>query len=164
MLKRILQLLKPTLPVVAILMASLVAASASARADGGTLVYGMPADHDIMDPHATGGWITYHVTYQMFESFVKEDLTEADVMTPKLVPGPGDPSWEVSDDGTAIHLPSARRGQVSTTASPSTPMPRMFNFARFWDKDSPSTTTTSPRPSSAAYTQWIKSRRKDSTT
>ncbi len=32
-------------------------ASFQARA-GGTLVYGMPADHDILDPHATGGWIT----------------------------------------------------------------------------------------------------------
>ncbi len=33
------------------------------------------------------GWVTYHVTYQVFESFVKENLTEADLMTPKLAPG-----------------------------------------------------------------------------
>src|ERR1700728_290767 len=38
----------------------------SARA-AGTLIWGMPAETDILDPHATGGWSTYQVTYQIFE-------------------------------------------------------------------------------------------------
>jgi len=32
------------------------------------LVWGMPAETDILDPHATGGWLTYDVTYQIFEA------------------------------------------------------------------------------------------------
>jgi ABC-type transport system substrate-binding protein len=59
---------------------------AQADAAGGTLVWGMPAETDILDPHATGGWLTYDVTYQMFEGFAKEDLTDPNVSYPKLEP------------------------------------------------------------------------------
>ncbi len=123
-----------------------------ARAQG-TLIYGMPADHDIMDPHATGGWITYQVTYNIFESFVKEDLTEADVMTPRLVPGLAT-SWEVSDDGTeyTFHL---REGVTFHDGEPFNADAVMFNFDRFWNKDSPHYFEKSAAFVSA-YTQWIK--------
>ncbi|MGF1608687.1 MAG: ABC transporter substrate-binding protein [Kiloniellales bacterium] len=123
-----------------------------ARAQG-TLIYGMPADHDILDPHATGGWVTYHVTYNIFESFVKEDLTEADVMTPRLVPGLAT-SWEVSDDGTVytFHL---RDGVEFHDGEPFDADAVMFNFERFWDKDSPNYYEKSAAFVSA-YTQWIK--------
>ena len=30
----------------------------------GTLIWGMPSETDTLDPHATGGWTTYQVTYQ----------------------------------------------------------------------------------------------------
>ena len=52
----------------------------------GTLIWGMPAETDTLDPHATGGWSTYQITYQIFEGLVKEDLTKADVATPPLIP------------------------------------------------------------------------------
>src|ERR1700679_2324124 len=47
----------------------------------GTLIWGMPAETDTLDPHATGGWSTYQITYQIFEGLVKEDLTKADDVT-----------------------------------------------------------------------------------
>ena len=89
----------------------------------------MPADHDILDPHATGGWITYQVTYNIFESFVKEDLTEADVLTPKLVPGLAT-SWEVSDDGTQYTF-YLREGVTFHDGEPFDADAVMFNFSRF---------------------------------
>src|SRR5215467_3189610 len=86
--------------------AGLVATTALAMATGltavahaaGTLIWGMPAETDALDPHATGGWSTYQITYQIFEGLVKEDLTKADVPTPPLVPGLAK-SWDISDDG-----------------------------------------------------------------
>ena len=50
----------------------------------------MPAETDTLDPHATGGWSTYQITYQIFEGLVKEDLTKADDATPAARAGPRD--------------------------------------------------------------------------
>lgn len=137
---------------VGVLVGAAVAGAPDARAQG-TLVYGMPADHDILDPHATGGWITYQVTYNIFESFVKEDLTEADVMTPKLVPGLAT-SWDVSDDGTVytFHLREGVKFHDGTAFDADAVM---YNFGRFWDKESPHYFEKTAAFVSA-YTQWIK--------
>ena len=70
----------------ALAVTSLEATSVTAEA-AGTLIWGMPAETDTLDPHATGGWGTYQITYQIFEGLVKEDLTKADAPTPPLVPG-----------------------------------------------------------------------------
>ena len=83
MLKRI---LIPTLASLALAGAvALVGTAQDAAAEGGegTLVWGMPA---ILDPHATGGWLTYDVTYQIFEGFAKEDLTDPNAETDILDP------------------------------------------------------------------------------
>src|SRR5258707_9540955 len=53
---------------------------------GGTLVYGMEGPSDILDPQATGCWLTYRVTFQMFEGLLAEDLTKADGPIPPVVP------------------------------------------------------------------------------
>ena len=74
------------------------------------LIWGMPAETDILDPHATGGWSTYQVTYQIFEGLAKEDLTKADVPSPPLVPGLAT-SWDISPDGD-LHVQAAPRRQV----------------------------------------------------
>ena len=73
-----------------------------AKAGESTLIFGHSADTDILDPHATGGWITYEVTYQMFEGFVKEDLSDPNAKTPKLIPALAT-SWDthfVSERGS----------------------------------------------------------------
>ena len=70
--------------------AGTLAAPKRARAQtpkkGGTLVYGMEGPSDILDPQATGCWLTYRVTFQMFEGLLAEDLTRADVAIPTVVP------------------------------------------------------------------------------
>src|SRR6266516_1084652 len=50
-------------------------AFAQAPARGGTLVLGIEADPDILDPHVGTGWVTWRVDYQIYEGLVKEDLT-----------------------------------------------------------------------------------------
>jgi peptide/nickel transport system substrate-binding protein len=121
-------------------------------AAGGTLIYGMPAETDILDPHATGGWVTYQVTYQIFEGFVKEDLTDPKAATPKLIPALAT-SWERSDDGKVytFHL---RPGVKFHDGTPFDAAAAKFNFERFWDKSSPN---YYPKSAAfvAAYTRWI---------
>jgi peptide/nickel transport system substrate-binding protein len=119
----------------------------------GTLIWGMPADTDILDPQATGGWDTYQVTYQIFEGLVKEDLTKADVPTPPIVPALAS-SWTVSPDGLQYTF-KLRPGVKFQDGTPFDAAAVKFNFDRFWDKTSPN---YYPKTASfvAAYTKWIK--------
>ncbi len=129
------------------------AASGAARA-AGTLIWGMPAETDILDPHATGGWSTYQVTYQIFEGLVKEDLTKADVPTPPLVPGLAT-SWEISPDGT-VYTFKLRPGVKFHDGTPFDAAAVKFNFERFWDESSPNFYKKA-KAFVIAYTKWIKS-------
>jgi peptide/nickel transport system substrate-binding protein len=119
----------------------------------GTLIWGMPSETDILDPHATGGWTTYQITYQLFEGLVKEDLTDANAATPKLVPGLAE-SWEISPDGLQYTF-KLRPGVTFHDGTPFDAAAVKFNFERFWDKSSPN---YYPKAASfvAAYTKWIK--------
>ena len=74
------------------------AARAQTPKKGGTLVYGMEGPSDILDPQATGCWLTYRVTFQMFEGLLAEDLTQADVAIPKVIPKLAE-SYTLSKDG-----------------------------------------------------------------
>jgi len=144
------------------LRAGLLAASAlaitaampvAARA-AGTLIWGMPAETDILDPHATGGWSTYQVTYQIFEGLVKEDLTKADVASPPLVPGLAT-SWDISPDGT-VYTFKLRPGVKFHDGTPFDAAAVKFNFERFWDESSPNFYKKA-KAFVIAYTKWIKS-------
>lgn len=66
--------------------------------EGGTLTIGMESEADLLDPHASSGWVTHRVIYQINESLVAENLTRADAPYPPLVPGLAT-SWDVSPDG-----------------------------------------------------------------
>src|SRR5579883_3617409 len=108
---------------------------AQAAEKGGTLVWGMPAETDILDPHATGGWLTYDVTFQIFEGLAKEDLTKGDVNYPALVPALAK-SWEISKDGTQYTF-KLREGVKFHDGSPFDAEAVKFNFDRFWNEKSP---------------------------
>ena len=120
----------------------------------GTLIWGMPAETDTLDPHATGGWSTYQITYQIFEGLVKEDLTDAKAATPKLIPGLAK-SWTISDDGLTYTF-SLRTGVTFHDGTPFDAAAVKFNFERFWDETSPN---FYPKAKAfvIAYTKWIKS-------
>ncbi len=141
----------------AALVAGVVAASAAAAPAalaGGTLIWGMPAETDILDPHATGGWSTYQVTYQIFEGLVKEDLTRADVPSPPLVPALAT-AWDISPDGL-VYTFKLRPGVKFHDGTPFDAAAAKFNFERFWDETSPNFYAKA-KAFVIAYTKWIKS-------
>jgi peptide/nickel transport system substrate-binding protein len=122
--------------------------------EAGTLIWGMPAETDILDPHATGGWSTYQVTYQIFEGLAKEDLTKADVPSPPLMPGLAT-SWDISPDGT-VYTFKIRPGVKFHDGTPLDAAAVKFNFERFWDESSPNFYKKA-KAFVIAYTKWIKS-------
>src|SRR5947207_6372501 len=82
--------------------AGTLAAPRAARAQGtpkkgGTLIYGMEGPSDILDPQAAGCWLTYRVTYQIFEGLITEDLSKIDRPAPPLI-GRLAENWQLSDD------------------------------------------------------------------
>jgi hypothetical protein len=95
----------------------------------------MPAETDTLDPHATSGWSTYQITYQIFEGLVKEDLAKADDVTPTLVPGLAT-SWDISPDGLT-HTFHLREGVKFHDGTPVDAAAAKFNFDRFWNESSP---------------------------
>jgi peptide/nickel transport system substrate-binding protein len=114
------------------------AASAQPRATpkkGGTLVYGMEGPSDILDPQATGCWLTYRVTYQMFEGLLAEDLTRADVTVPPIVPRLAE-SWAVSKDGLSRTF-KLRRGVKFHDGTPFDAHAAVFSWERMYKKDAP---------------------------
>src|SRR2546426_5067219 len=67
--------------------AGTLAAPRAARAQGtpkkgGTLVYGMEGPSDILDPQATGCWLTYRVTFQMFEGLLRSEEHTSELQSP----------------------------------------------------------------------------------
>src|SRR5688500_19337920 len=96
--------------VLALMLVAPMSAPAQAPTRGGTLVLGIEADPDILDPHVGTGWVTWRVDYQIYEGLVKEDLT-----IKPTGPGPAPivpslaTSWELSPDG-ATYTFKLRKG------------------------------------------------------
>ncbi len=97
-----------------------------------TFIYGMPADHGILDPHVTCGWMAKMVNYQIYESLVEIDLQSPD--WPTQFKGQLAESWDISPDGTeyTFHL---RRGVTFHDGTPFNADAVKYNFDRFLNKD-----------------------------
>src|SRR5437879_3177895 len=120
--------------------AGTLAAPRAARAQGtpktgGTLVYGMEGPSDILDPQATGCWLTYRVTFQMFEGLLAEDLTKADVAVPPLIPRLAE-SWQVGKDGLTRTF-KLRKGVKFHDGTPFNAQAAVFSWERMFKKDAP---------------------------
>ena len=127
-------LLRPIVVTVAAAgFAGAVFASDHARAEN-TFVYGMPADHSILDPHVTCGWMAKMVNYQIYEALVEIDLQSAD--WPTKLKGQLAESWEISDDGIeyTFHL---RKGVNFHDGTPFNADAVKYNFDRFLNRDVP---------------------------
>ncbi|MGQ0676682.1 MAG: hypothetical protein ACT4N4_11430, partial [Rhodospirillales bacterium] len=47
-----------------------------AASAGGTLIWAMPAEMGLYDPHIACGWLTKNVTHMIFDGLVELDLTD----------------------------------------------------------------------------------------
>ena len=102
---------------------------------GGTLVYAMEAEPDILDPHACGGWHTSRLVLQMYDQLVEHDLTVPwqDGAPPKLVPSLAS-GWEISPDGTEYTF-SLRDGIKFHDGTPFDADAVKFNLDRIFKED-----------------------------
>ncbi|MFQ5593996.1 MAG: ABC transporter substrate-binding protein [Anaerolineae bacterium] len=116
---------------------------------GGSLVIGMESEADVLDPHASSGWVTHRVIYQIYESLVAEDLTQANVPYPPLVPGLAE-SWDVSPDGLVytLHL---RDGVRFHDGTPFDAEAVKINIDRMFRRDAP---FFSARAAATTYYLW----------
>lgn len=96
------------------------------------LIIGVESELDILDPHRAGGWSTYRVNRQIYESLVEEELTEpADV--PPLKPALAT-SWDISSDGT-VYTFELRQGVKFHDGSDFNADAVEFNVRRAWDEN-----------------------------
>ena len=102
---------------------------------GGTVVVGMEAESDVMDPHVACCGLTYRVNRQMFEGLVKEDLSRTDVPVPPIVPCLA-ASWTLSDDRRRYTL-KIRPDVKFHDGTPLDAQAVKFNFDRFANKSAP---------------------------
>src|SRR5499425_1176780 len=107
-------------------------AGAQTPKKGGTLIYGMEGPSDILDPQATGCWLTYRVTYQIFEGLFTEDLTKIDQVAPPLV-GRLAESWQLSDDKITRTF-KLRQGVKFQDGTDFNAKAALWNLQRMWDK------------------------------
>ncbi len=105
-----------------------VVAPASAIAAEKTIVIGIEADVNRLDPHASTSWNTFRELLHMFEGFVAEDLTRSDVGTPPIVPALAE-SWEITDGGT-VYTFKLRQGVKFHDGTPWNAEAAKFNLNR----------------------------------
>lgn len=102
---------------------------------GGTLVWGMESEADALDPHGSGGWVTWRVRRNMFEGLVTNDLTKDGAVQLPLVPQLAK-SWELSADGLTYTF-RLRDGVKFQDGTPFDAEAVKFNWERFWKQDAP---------------------------
>src|SRR5262245_9479762 len=115
---------------------------------GGTLVIAKESELDILDPHSAGGWVTWRVSKQMHEGLIDEDLTQANVPYPKLIPKLAT-SWDISKDALTYTF-KLRKGVKFHDGTPFDAAAVKYNIDRCAAKDAPQF-----YPRANAYTRWI---------
>ena len=95
----------------------------------------MEGPSDILDPQATGCWLTYRVTFQMFEGLLAEDLTRADVAIPRVVPKLAE-SYTTAKDGLSRTF-KLRKGVKFHDGTPFNAAAAVFSWERMYKKDAP---------------------------
>jgi peptide/nickel transport system substrate-binding protein len=141
----------------AVILAGLSATTGVAAEEprrGGTFVWGMSSEMNILDPHATCSWYTTNAIHNMFEGLVMLDLSDPDAKAAKLRPAIAK-SWSQSDDGTVYTFQIRENVKFHDGKSVDADVVK-WNYDRFFDNTQPQFF----EPAFAVmryYTRWIKS-------
>ena len=144
----------------AIVAGSLAVAGATATAgaeeprQGGTFVWGMSSEMNILDPHATCSWYTTNAIHNMFEGLVMLDLADPEAESAKLKPAIAE-AWERSEDGTVYTFQIRENVKFHDGTSVDAEVVK-WNYDRFFDKEAPQFYATAAA-FMGYYTRWIKS-------
>lgn len=123
--------------------------AADAPKPGGTLIYAMESEADVLDTQEAGGWVTWRINRHIYEPLIAQDLTRTDVAQPPLVPGLAT-SWETSPDGLAYTF-KLREGVKFHDGTPWDADAAKFNIDRMTDKNFQ---YYSARAAGFTYFQW----------
>ena len=123
-----------------------------AKADGGRLIWGMPAAETVLDPHIGCGALTMYATYHMFEGLWEQDIKHSGPIS-EIIPALAT-HWEISDDGLeyTFHL---REGVKFHDGTPFDADAVKWNYDRFWNEDAPHFYPTA-KAYLGYYTRWVK--------
>ncbi len=113
-----------------VVVEKVVTATPAGPPKGGTLVYGLYAEPDSLDPHVTGQGHAHLVMRNVFETLIKKDANNE--YQPCLAS-----SWEISDDGLVytFHL---RKDVKFHDGTPFNAEAVKFNFDRILDPETKS--------------------------
>ncbi len=104
---------------------------------GGTIVYAMEAEPDILDPHSCGGWHTSRLVLQMYDQLVEHDLTVPwNQAAPSKLVGSLATGWEISPDGLEYTF-TLREGVKFHDGTSFDAEAVKFNLERIWDESKP---------------------------
>ncbi len=133
---------------------ALGAGTATKAEAGGTLIWAMPAEMGLYDPHVACGWLTKNVTHMIFDGLVELDLTDPKATYAKLRPALAK-SWEISDDGTVytFHL---RDDVKFHDGTPFNAEAAKWNYDRFSNDKAPHYNKQA-NAFLGYYARWIKS-------
>ena len=130
------------------------AAGAEEPRQGGTFVWGMSSEMNILDPHATCSWYTTNAIHNMFEGLVMLDLADPEAKSAKLKPAIAE-AWEQSEDGR-VYTFQIRENVTFHDGTGVDADVVKWNYDRFFDSEAPQFYDTAAA-FMGYYTRWIES-------
>jgi ABC-type dipeptide transport system, periplasmic component len=108
--------------------------SNSKNTNNGPLLIGIESEADVLDPQREGGWVTFRISHQIYESLVSEDLSKpsSQEAVPKLKPSLAT-SWKISKDGL-VYTFYLRKGVKFQDGTSFNAQAVAFNIQRDTDK------------------------------
>ena len=123
-----------------------------AKADGGRLIWGMPAAETVLDPHVGCGALTMYATYHMFEGLWEQDIKHSGPIS-EIIPALAT-HWDISDDGLEYTF-YLREGVKFHDGTPFNADVVKWNYDRFWNEEAEHFYPTA-KAYLGYYTRWVQ--------
>jgi len=126
------------------------------RAEGGTLVWSIPAAMSLFDPPQSCGWLTKNATHMIFDGLVELELGKPEAGWATLRPALAE-SWTISEDGR-VYTFNLRKGVTFHDGTPFNAEVAKWNYDRFSNPEAPQYSKVGAAYLSF-YARWIESTR-----